>query len=84
MTPAALQRLQPPSESVKIDLRLVDRSSSSSGLLDQVASRTGGFGGWMGGRGRGRDALVPPPLGSPPQGEEAPPTGYKQKGCIVM
>lgn len=78
MTPAALQRLQPPSESVKIDLRLVDRSSSSSGLLDQVASRTGGFGGWMGGRGRGRDALVPP------QGEEAPPTGYKQKGCIVM
>lgn len=79
MTPAALQRLQPPSESVKIDLRLVDRSSSSSGLLDQVASRTGGFGGWMGGRGRGRDALVPPP-----QGEEAPPTGYKQKGCIVM
>lgn len=60
MTPAALQRLQPPSESVKIDLRLVDRSSSSSGLLDQVASRTGGFGGWMGGRGRGRDALIPP------------------------
>lgn len=78
MTPAALQRLQPPSESVKIDLRLVDRSSSSSGLLDQVASRTGGFGGVDGREGTGEGRA------HPPQGEEAPPTGYKQKGCIVM
>lgn len=61
MTPAALQRLQPPSESVKIDLRLVDRSSSSSGLLDQVASRTGGFGGggWEGGDGGGTRSSPP-------------------------